>query len=171
MGEIRSTLDIIMEKTKGLTITQEEKSEIQYRELTGKIRGLIQKFIDAIIDLDRLRIEAAAIREERQEMFDQVIKEEAKKRIELDRNNEPIFLILKDIISTDTASIQKILADFEQRLENERKVRERELQDRLKEKGISGSAILPNIKADPKWNDHVLKLKHEFRKKVEGSFT
>ncbi len=28
MGEIRSTLDIIMEKTKGLTLTEDEKEKI-----------------------------------------------------------------------------------------------------------------------------------------------
>ncbi|NQT55992.1 MAG: hypothetical protein HQ551_07155, partial [Desulfobacteraceae bacterium] len=77
MGEIRSTMDIIMEKTKGLTMTEKEKAEFQQRELTGKIKGLIQKFFDGSINLDRLKIEAVALREEQQEMFDQIIKEEA----------------------------------------------------------------------------------------------
>ena len=48
MGEIKSTMDIIMEKTKGLTMTEEEKAEYKHKELTGKVRGLIQKFLDGI---------------------------------------------------------------------------------------------------------------------------
>jgi len=167
MGEIRSTMDIIMEKTKGLTMTEKEKAEFQQRELTGKIKGLIQKFFDGSINLDRLKIEAVALREEQQEMFDQIIKEEAIKRIELGGNNEPVFTVLENTTGIDAVPIHKILADFEQRLENERKVHEQALRDKLKEKGISGSAVLPNIKADPEWNDSVLNLKQEFREKVE----
>jgi len=167
MGEIRSTMDIIMEKTKGLTMTEKEKAEFQQRELTGKIKGLIQKFFDGSINLDRLKIEAVALREEQQEMFDQIIKEEEIKRIELGGNNEPVFTVLENTTGIDAVPIHKILADFEQRLENERKVHEQALRDKLKEKGISGSAVLPNIKADPEWNDSVLNLKQEFREKVE----
>ena len=36
MGEIRSTLDIIMEKTKGLTMTEEEKKDFIKKETEGK---------------------------------------------------------------------------------------------------------------------------------------
>jgi hypothetical protein len=37
MGEIKSTLDIIMEKTRGLTMTAEEKREFQRKEVEGKV--------------------------------------------------------------------------------------------------------------------------------------
>jgi len=171
MGEIRSTMDIIMEKTKGLTMTEEEKAELQQRELTGKIKGLIQKFFDGTIDLDMLRIESTALREKNQGMFDQVIKEDAIKRIELEENNEPAFKILESTTGVDTAATKKVLADFEDRLKNRRKMREQALMDKLQEKGISGTAVLPNIKADPEWNDFVAKLKKEFRGKVEESIT
>ena len=171
MGEIRSTMDIIMEKTKGLTMTEKEKTEFQQRELTGKIKGLTQKFFDGIINLDRLRIEAAALREEQQEIFDQIITEEAIKRLELEGNNEPVFTVLENTTGIDSAPIQKILADFGQRLKREREVHERALWDKLKEKGISGSAVLPNIKADPQWNDFLSNLKQEFREKIEESIS
>jgi len=160
-------MDIIMEKTNGLTMSDEEKAELKQRELTGKIKGLIQKFFDNSINLDRLKIEAVALREEQQEMFDQIIKEEVIKRIELEGNNEPVFIVLENTTGIDAVPIHKILADFEQRLKNERKVHERGLRDRLKEKGISGSAVLPNIKADPEWNDFVSNLKQEFRENME----
>ena len=169
MGEIKSTMDIIMEKTKGLTMTEKEKAEFQQRELTGKIKGLTQKFFDGVINLDRLRIEAVALREEQQEMFDQIIKEEAIKRIELEGNNEPVFTVLENTTGIDAALIHKILADFEQRLENERKVHERALLDKLKKKGISGSAVLPNIKMDSEWSDLEANLKKEFRENLEKS--
>jgi hypothetical protein len=54
MGEIRSTLDIIMEKTEGLTISEEEKRAFQKSEIEVKVRGLLQRFIDGILDIERL---------------------------------------------------------------------------------------------------------------------
>ncbi len=38
MGEIRSTMDIIMEKAKGLTMTDEEKEAFRKKETEGKVR-------------------------------------------------------------------------------------------------------------------------------------
>ena len=38
MGEIKSTLDIIMEKTKGLTMTEEEKEGLRRTELAERVK-------------------------------------------------------------------------------------------------------------------------------------
>ena len=55
MGEIKSTLDIIMEKTKGLTMTEEEKTAFKSKEMEGKVKGALQKFLDGILDVERLK--------------------------------------------------------------------------------------------------------------------
>ena len=165
MGEIRSTMDIIMEKTKDLTMTDGEKEDLSHRELAGKIKGLIQKFLDGITNLDRLKIEAAALREGNQDKFDQIIKDEAIKRIELEGTNKPVFTLLGNAVNIDTAPIHNVLADSEQKLGNERGVRELELRDRLKGKGISGSAVLSNIKADSEWKHYLFAIRKEFLKR------
>ena len=167
MGEIRSTLDIIMEKTKDLTMSEEEKAEFQNREVAGKTKGLIQKFFDGIINLDRLRIEAASIKGENRQMFDQVIKKELINRIELEGNSGPVFTILESVTDMDTAPIREILIDFRSRLEMKRDLAGRSLKEILQEKGVSGSAVSPNLNADQEWNDYVSKLNGAFREEVE----
>ncbi len=167
MGEIRSTLDIIMEKTKDLTMSEEEKAEFQHREVAGKTKGLIQKFFDGIINLDRLRIEAASIKGENRQMFDQVIKKELINRIELEGNSGPVFTILESVTDMDTAPIREILIDFRSRLEMKRDLAGRSLEEILQEKGVSGSAVSPNLNADQEWNDYVSKLNGAFREEVE----
>ena len=52
MGEIKSTLDIIMEKTKGLTMSEEERTSFKEKELTGKVKGLVQKYINGFLRLE-----------------------------------------------------------------------------------------------------------------------
>jgi len=51
MGEIRSTMDIIMEKAKNLTMSEEEKAEFNRKALQLKVKGLVQKFLDDLITL------------------------------------------------------------------------------------------------------------------------
>jgi hypothetical protein len=39
----------------------------------------------------------------------------------------------------------------------------------LKERGFSGNAVVPNIGADPGWNEYVGKMKQAFKMEVQGS--
>lgn len=169
MGEIKSTLDIIMEKTKGLTMSQDEKTEFQHREMAAKIKGLLLKFFDGLIDLDRLRIEAAAIKAENQQIFDRLIREELIKRIELEGNTAPVFAVLEGVTGTNLAPLRELLIDFQRRLERERDLAEKSLREIYREKGISGSAVRPNLDANAEWNDCVSKLTETFRQEVVRS--
>jgi hypothetical protein len=63
--------------------------------------------------------------------------------------------------------IRKMLIDLERNLEKERAAHEKGLKKRLKKKGISGSAVIPNVDADSQWRDYVSKLNETFRKEVE----
>ncbi len=57
MAEIKSTLDLIMEKTKGLTLSPEEKEKIHREEWLKKAKGWIQKFLDDRTDLGKVKDE------------------------------------------------------------------------------------------------------------------
>jgi hypothetical protein len=166
MGEIKSTLDIIMEKTKGLTMSDEEKKAFKAQEMARKVRGLIQKHLDGILEMDGLKIEAAALAETDEDMVKTMIRKESIPRIEIGENNEPILRILEETTGLDTVSIRKALKDFEGRLEQQKGVREKELIKSLDKKGISGSAVLPNIHADREWSRYVAEIKKEFQERV-----
>lgn len=170
MAEIKSTLDIIMEKTKGMTMTDEEKREFKRKEMAGKVKGLFQKFLDNIIDLDRFKIEAAAVGEGHEDLLSRVCMQETIERIEPEGDNEPILEILESTTGMDTGPIRKTLKDFERNLENERAAHEQAILKRLEKNGISGSAIIPNLNADSQWRDYVSNLKQTFRNEVESLF-
>jgi hypothetical protein len=168
MGEIRSTLDIIMEKTKGLTMTEEEKRELKRRELAGKARGLIQKYVDGIIELDRAEVEVAAAGEGEKDMFRRAMIEESMDWIAPGQDNEAVLRVLDNTTGIDIQPIRKILADFKDRMDEKRNMRENVLRTKLREKGISGSAVIPNIEADPEWKHYVADIREEFLKNLRG---
>ena len=46
MGEIKSTLDLVLEKTKNLNLSSEEKQEQKQKEVENRIKGMMQKYQD-----------------------------------------------------------------------------------------------------------------------------
>jgi hypothetical protein len=169
MGEIKSTLDIIMEKTKGLTMTDDEKQAFQEKEIGGKARGLLQKFLDGYIDSKGLEKEIAGLDEKRQRMIREALRREGLARVTLDADNSNLFDLLENTVGFQTAPIRKILSGFSEELEQMRTDRENRRLEILAERGISGSAIVPNLNADPEWIEYVSKTKQKLKTLVDGA--
>jgi predicted TIM-barrel fold metal-dependent hydrolase len=169
MGEIKSTMDIIMEKTKGLTMTDEEKQQFKRREMEGKVMGLIQKFAEGSLDLERLKMEMAVLQEKDKAMVDGIVREKTMDRIELGEDNKPMLRILESIVNMDTKPIEKLLERYESQLSQEQEDRERQLRRQLEEQGISGSAVLPNLEADPEWEQRLTGMKQAFKEEALSS--
>jgi hypothetical protein len=168
MGEIKSTMDIIMEKTKGLSMSEEEKAEYRRQELSGKVRGLIQKFLDGILDLGKLKAEVDLLSDYPRDIIDKAIIEALIPHIELGDMNEPIYRILEGIVGMNTRPVLDIEAAYLERLEREKKVFETSLKEKIKEKEILGSAVIPNLKADPGWRQYTSSENDAFREKISS---
>jgi hypothetical protein len=171
MAEIKSTLDIIMERTKGLRMTEDEKRAFREQGTAGKIKGLVQKCLDGASDLGRFQDQLTVLRNEVRDevMVGRLLGEECLDRIELGRDNERIFEILEKTADWDVAGLKEKLKEIEERVKQEQVIRESRLTAGLKERGVWGSAVVPNISADPGWNEYVGKLKQAFKKEVQGS--
>ena len=151
MGEIKSTLEIIMEKTKGMTMSEEEEKDFKLREIRGKVGGLIQKFIDGVIDLERYKTELASLGKGQQEMIPQAVMDESIARIRPGGDNSSFLKLFEATDGIDAAQVRALLADYKKMLENKRAEVEKDMVKRLHAKGISGSAVIPNPDSDPEW--------------------
>ena len=49
MGEIKSTLDLVMERTRNLTLSDEEKQAHKQMAIASRIKGLLQKMLDGML--------------------------------------------------------------------------------------------------------------------------
>jgi len=161
MAEIKSTLDIIMEKARGLTITKEEKEEFQKREMEKKVRGLLQKFLDNFLDLERLKAEILSLGEDGQPMARDILLKECLDHLAPAADNGPVFDVLEQVAGIDVTPYQEILSAFEGELERKKALCEKETRQRIAKRGISGSAVVANIHADPQWHRYLSELEHE----------
>ena len=163
MAEIKSTLDIIMEKAKKFSVTEEDRQGFKRQELEGRIKGLVQKTIDGILDSERFQVEVSALQSKDKDLVIQVLKDEVVARLEVEGNGEALLGILENAAGTASPAVNRVLAAFEKRVEQQKESRGRVLLDSFKKKGISGPAVLPNLDADPEW----LRTKAEMRRQLQ----
>jgi hypothetical protein len=168
MAEIKSTLELIMEKTKDLTLTDEEKKAFRAKEIKGKVKGFIMKYMDDMMDLETLKQRIVSLEKEDPAAVEEVVVSECLSRINLEAENSKIFDILRHVTAIDVTHLHTFLADFLKKLDHERTVREQDLSNRINEKGFSGSAVFPNLKSDPEWTYFVEELKTRFRKDLQN---
>ena len=168
MGEIKSTMDIIMEKTKGLTISEEEKETFRKKETEGKVRGLLQRFLDGFIDAERLKDEIESLGEKRYAVAREALLRECMGRMEPGADNTILLDALENAAGLDISPIQKIILDYNQDLEQQKMDRKQVMQKNLDGLGISGTAVIPNIHADQEWIRYLSEMKKGFQKKIEN---
>jgi len=163
MAEIKSTLDIIMEKAKKFSVTEEEKQGFKRQELESKIKGLVQKALDGILDSDRFQVEMAALQAKEKDLVDQILKDEVVARLEVEAKSEALLKMLEYAAGPVKAGVKKILADFEGQTARQKDSRRKTLLESFKKKGVSGSGVLPNLDADPEW----ARVRSEMRRQLQ----
>lgn len=168
MAEIKSTLELIMEKTKNLTLTEEEKKALQKKEVQGKVKGFLMRFMDGVMDLEKLKEGIVSLEEKNPEEVKVTVIRECLDHINLQRDNSMPFDVLEQVVSVDIAPFQRLLSDFLSELDNARRDREQGLQNQIQEKGISGSAVLANLKADPEFAYFCHNVEIKFHEEMEG---
>lgn len=168
MAEIKSTMEIIMEKTKGLTLSEEEEAEVRQQELSGKVRGLIQKFLDSLLDLNKLKAEVDLLSDYPRDIVEEAIIEESLPHMELGEDNAPIYRVFEETLGMNSRPVLDIEGAYLERLEREKKVFETSLKEKIMEKGISGSAVIPNLEADPDWKQFLSDENETFRAQISS---
>jgi len=167
MAEIKSTLDLIMEKTQNMVLTEDEKEEIRRKELNGKIKGWIQQYRDNIMSLEAIKSEIQKEEKDRQVELKKTLKKESIQRIEPDEDNTKSFQLLEEILGINKDSIINMINRFQEMQDTEKINKTNEMKNRLNEKGISGTAVVPNLDSDKEWNGYYLNLKKEFKEKIK----
>ena len=87
MAEIKSTLDLVMEKARGMTMTPEEKAALKSERIEKQVKVYVQKYMDNLLELEKIQIEMEKQPEEEKEAFQTFLKTEIIGRIEPDQEN------------------------------------------------------------------------------------
>ncbi|MCP4683673.1 MAG: hypothetical protein GY864_15190 [Desulfobacterales bacterium] len=167
MAEIKSTMDLIMEKTKGLTMTEEEKEALQKEEALGQVKGFLLKFLEGQRNPDRLKKEMASFEGKRNDMAREALIKECLDRMDPELDNERLFEALEHVAGVDPGPIREALQKFQQDLEQQIVGHEKRLRGNLEKRDISGTAVMPNINADTVWARHRSEMIEIFKENID----
>jgi len=160
MGEIKSTLDLVLEKTKNLTLSSEEKEEQKQKEIENRIKGMMQKYQDGILSKNQLLTDFEMLKQDYNVPQNDSLINEITKRIEPDQDNQPLLEVLQECCAIDTAAIESIIDDFRKAYLTASQNRIELLQEELAQQyNIAGSAVLPNLEADEQWRQEAREMR------------
>jgi hypothetical protein len=174
MAEIKSTLDLVMEKTKDLSLSAEERQEQNNKEMGSRIRGLLNKFQDKAISLDRFNSEYQALKKEYSlaGTGNQHLIKEICDQIELAKDNQALFDLLAELKVPDFEGLTSVLQEFQTVRATAARERRKILKEQLaKTHFISGSAVVPNLEIDDEWRKETGQVTAEFETKLNRAKT
>ena len=156
MGEIKSTLDLVLEKTKNLTLSSEEKKAQRQKEIENRIKGIMQKYQDGILSKNELITDYEILKKDYNISQNDALVIEINRRIEPDRDNQHLLEVLQECCAFDTTAIENIVGNFRKALLSASQNRIQRLKEDLAQQhNIAGSAVLPNLDADEKWRQEL----------------
>ncbi len=163
MAEIKSTLDLVMEKTKNLSLSDEERQGQKNKEIESRIRGLLQKFNDQALSVDKLRSEYQKLQKDYDLSQNAPLIKEICRQIELGKDNHAFFELLAQFKVADIEGITLVLHEFDEVIDAAARERSKILSDKLAEAHfISGPAVVPNLEADKAWREQAGEIRAKF---------
>ncbi|TRZ51201.1 hypothetical protein D4S03_05480 [bacterium] len=167
MAEIKSTLDIIMERTKNLTMTDEEKASFRRKDAEGKVKGWIQKYQDGVIEIDTLRSDFEKEVTEYPEVL-HILKTQLLDCVKLNGENGRVLRLLEDILGISAETIENIIQSFKREIDILRIKRIESLGKELKERKIYGSSVAPNPDHGGDWQENIVKAESDLREQLKS---
>ncbi len=171
MGEIKSTLELAMERTRKLAITQEEKEEIKRRELLKKATGLSHRYMEGHVPLHEILREIERMTDQEKSKVKKVLLSQWMEALSLESDHERLFEGIESLrgmkVSDLTEKFQLLVSEYQvERKKTEQDI-ERQAIEELRSEGISGTAVVPQLEGNPKWKECTQAMNAFFRKRVE----
>ena len=156
MAEIKSAIELAMERTKNLVMDDREKEESQKKETENKVKAILRRYLEGIIGAE------SAMREIDEVKADPGLKRRLLMSLVLDEFditavNPRLIDVLKyagrGLPGSFMAELDGILGAFDREMEAKEGVVREKVSERLKGMGIYGDGLEPNVEAWEEWAD------------------
>jgi hypothetical protein len=171
MGDIKSTWEIVMEKTKALKVTSRDRERIKSRERTSRANAIFHRYMDIQGNQASLQRELAGLREEEREIVRRDLLFLLLDAIDFSEENRKIIAGIETLKGQAAArTLEKLhLLVSEYKASRDERAREIEeiLRGRLAAMGISGSAVQPSLEGKREWIEAREGFQKDFGNRLE----
>ncbi len=144
MAEIKSTLDLVMERTRDLTMTEDDRRRQSEAELRDGAGRLVQHYVEGLIGVDKFMEELGRLEKSHGREAAKAAICEIAKRIDPDSEYGPFVVLLRDGFGKNVAGIETLIRNYRLQTGVEIAKTAQEMLEKLRGAGISGSAVVPN---------------------------
>ncbi len=165
MAEIKSSIELAMEKTRGLHLSREEKEKLQEEELHSKAHNLVNRFLEVDFHLKEVEKELSKYDPPQRGKLEKLMFQYLTQAIQLDRDNDLIFQGIEFFRENSKKIIKKmreLIEGYRKREQKEYQKTEGDLLRKLERQGISGSAVQPKIEGSREWEEAIAKFRPTF---------
>jgi hypothetical protein len=163
MGEIKSTLDLVMEKTKHLSQSAEEKTAQRRKDIENRLRGMLQKYQDKVISLEHLQRDYEGLNAEFNLPDHTFLAGQVMDRLDPDGDNRALLEVLEHCCNLDCRGLADLIQHHQVKVQTAAQRRMKALKASLARNfNISGPAVVPNLEADDQWRREAQGLRAEF---------
>ena len=169
MAEIKSTLELALERTKKMTISEKEKEEIRQKKLLEKAKGLSHRYREGHAPLSELQKEIERMDEKTSVAVKEFLLSQWLDALsfEDDRLIKAIEWLKNGRIGEVRERFRHLSSQYREEMEKTGHEVRTQLEEALKREGIDGSAVEPNVEGSPRWKEAVEKLDHLYGGKLE----
>lgn len=172
MGEIKSTLELAMERTKKFVLSEKEKEEMKQKEVRQKATSLFHRYRERHLSSNEIQKEIERMKKSIQSAVKELLLSQWIDALSLDDEDDRI---LKGVEALKERRIGEIKQKFRQLLSQYRTEKEKtreetkaRLIEALRKEGIYGSAVVPNLEASELWKTEKERLNQPYRIKLEA---
>jgi hypothetical protein len=172
MGEIKSTWDIVMEKTRGVKINSKDRERIKRGELTSRIHAIFHRYMDVQGNQAFLKRELEGMRVEEREVVKRELLLQLLDAIDLSKDNGKVIMGIETLMGKPVAKTLEKLHLLASEYKTCRDKMAREIEEVFRRKlaamGISGSAVQPNVDGKGEWIEAAEGLQRDYGDRLEA---
>jgi len=155
MGEIKSTLDLVLERTRHLTLSSVEKEEIEVKEALKRVSGYLSRYRDGVLSLEALLKEVRGLAPEIRDRVRGEMARQMSLALNFSPDTDRLIPAMEELADPGwtelLAGVKRCRSEVRKALEAARGDVEGRILAELAAGGIRGSAVAVKIEGDPQW--------------------
>jgi len=155
MGEIKSTLELAMERTKRFAVSEKEKDEMKQKEGLRKATGLFHRYREGHLSLNDVLKEVERMERKTATTVKEYLLSHWIDALSLDDDNDRILKGVESLKGKSIAEVEqrfnRLFSQYQREKDEAKEKTGVQLVEALKKGGIWGSAVEPKLEGSELW--------------------
>ncbi len=169
MSEIKSTRDLIMERTRHLSLSPEEREALRMKEAQERVKALLSHYLNETLSLEEVMSSLSSLPID-QTLIKRIVGREIIDRFDPQAQNDRLLSLFERALHEDISFINERDRTFQEELATLRAQRVQEILAHLAFEGIGGSALIPNLERDASLREAIAERLRHLREDIAAFY-